>query len=220
MKNFKIKLGLFSLLAILAVSVFLTSCEQTIIDGVQTETDAVSNSLLTEDELLAKLNSDEDALAFVSAVEELESIVRNTLQQTNTSIDMFRSHSQNETELEALFGETQLLAVHSKMEYHAIRFVEKFPNLEENLSKFITHQPSSNYDEHLPFSTLETDITLRGCGCCGANFWAKIACKALCAANGVGCAVLTAVTGWGPYACAVLGLTCSEFCDWYYCEYL
>jgi len=109
MKILKIRLGLFSLVAVLAVSVFLTSCEQTIIDSAEAETNSIDNSLLTEDELLAKLNSDEDAMAFILAVEELENIVGNTLQQTNTSVDMLRSNSQNEAELEALFGETQLL---------------------------------------------------------------------------------------------------------------
>jgi len=43
MKNLKIKFGLFSLLAILAVSVFLTSCEQEIIRTVPTIEETLTN---------------------------------------------------------------------------------------------------------------------------------------------------------------------------------
>jgi len=106
------------------------------------------------------------------------------------------------------------------MQYHAVRFLEKFPRLEENLSQFVTSESMSDFDEHLPFSTLEADVSLRGCGCCGTNFWGKIACKALCAGSAGGCGVLSSVTVWGPFACAVAGVSCSEFCSWYYCDYL
>jgi len=53
MKNLKIKLGLLSLLAILAVSVFLTSCEQETIFQEQQ---------LTQDEIVAKMQNDSDVI--------------------------------------------------------------------------------------------------------------------------------------------------------------
>jgi len=49
MKNLKIKFGLFSLLAILAVSVFLTSCEQEILmDEINTEQEIVESNEIFE----------------------------------------------------------------------------------------------------------------------------------------------------------------------------
>jgi len=99
----------------------LTSCEQEV-PNVQTEGDIfIENSLLSEEELLAKLQADEDAMAFVAAAEELEDIMRTTLKESNTSVDMLRSNAQNEAELEALFGETQLF----KMKLNSKHYLEK-----------------------------------------------------------------------------------------------
>jgi len=218
MKNFKIKIGLFSLLAVLAVSVFLTSCEQTV-PGVQNVTDISS---LTEDELLTKLNSDEDALAFVNAVEELETIMRTALDNSNTSVDMLRGYhdTSDEAALEAMLGNTEFLAVYNEVQIHADKFVQKFPEVGDMLAKFIEHESPVSNSDHLVFSNLEENVVLRGCGCCGKHFWAKNACQAMCIVSGIGCGTLTAVTVWGPYVCALGGFTCAGFCQWYYCDYL
>jgi len=223
MKNLKLKLGLLSLLAVIAVSVFMTSCEQTI-STIQTEADAiVDNSLLTEDELLAKLQADEDAMGLATAMEEFEQIMGEALNENNASVNILRSRYETKDEegLEELFRDTELLAVYDRIEYHANRFVEKFPRIEEDLSKFVTYQPTSIDTNQLPFATLEANMEMRGCGCCwNANYWGKLACKALCIANGVSCAGITSVSVWGPYICALAGFTCTEFCDWYYCDFL
>ncbi len=218
MKNLNLRFALFSIFALFAVSIFMTSCG----DTTATET-PLSNDVLTEEELLAKLQADEDAVAFGQIVEEMDQIVREVLDDDEVSAATLRSlyESQDNAELEKIFGHTNIVELSDKMQYHASKFIEKFPNLEEELSKFESLNPGTNPSEELEmFSNLESNISVRGCGCCGAHYWAKLACKALCVANGTGCAALTAVTGWGPYVCAVAGFSCTEFCDWYYCHYL
>jgi len=71
MNNLKFKLGLFSLLAVLAVSVFLTSCEQTeIIDRMEEQVSDAHNKLLLMPHGFETLNEEKQVEYLENLTEE------------------------------------------------------------------------------------------------------------------------------------------------------
>jgi len=94
MKNLKIKLGLFSLLAILAASAFLTSCEQEVITD-QTDT------ILNQEQLLSAFEQDENVARFVELT-------------TQGQTEFIEKIKENEVDIEAM------KALHISENYEAI----------------------------------------------------------------------------------------------------
>ena len=197
MKILKIKLGLLSLLAVLAVSVFLTSCEQSIID---TKTDIIHQQI-SEIPILDDTN--------LSTEEEYPSKLIATIQKDGHQI---KFHSTGSPEDPGIFMEESLYgtALQNQEEYHLAKDEEganpfdvfaALTDTDVSVPKAIANSAkddllelsgrkimeSSNSLELLDatYSEEDAEVTFRGCSgdigysnfqnwYCGTSYWWSI----------------------------------------------
>jgi len=87
MKTLKIKLGFFSLLAVLTASVFLTSCEQEVVNNQMDDT------LLNEEQIVLAFQQDENVARLVELA----------IQQHTTFIEKIEENDVDVEQLKALY---------------------------------------------------------------------------------------------------------------------
>jgi len=173
MKNLKIRLGLFSLLAVLAVSVFLTSCEQdVVINPVETE--------LSQEELTSALNTDEDFILLMELTTERRLTLTANIKENDIDISAMQElHSSENYE-----GIYNLLGLNvedfenqnQRIQALSIKVTEKYPSL---MQECTTCTELTEQDIQLQYEALQTvldaDINMRACWS-----WKYAACAVGC----------------------------------------
>jgi len=195
MKN--LKMGLFGLLAILAVSVFLTSCEQEIVETpVVSEMDRIQQleldpNFIEINKLNAKLLEEVTHAMVTKGItgEDLKNIYMN--QDTDALIDFME-----DTEIETI--------------------MDKITPIDQQLSADYSDLVSSNQDLAINleegFNQLElmTNIENRGCG------WSYWGCVAGASAAAAVCTAGT--SGIGAFFCALARAAAIAVCRDRYCD--
>jgi len=145
MKNLKIKLVFFSLLATLAISVFLTSCEQETIATIQTSDEI--------QEMMSKIIQDVDVDAFIYATFKFNNAIRNDRNSEQIKI-------------------VNISDLHEHMLKTAFIVLTKFPEIdeidEESIEKFYLNNPQ--FEETVSSNYQSTELESRSC----SNWWEEL----------------------------------------------
>jgi len=168
------------------LGLFAVSCQK------KEESPILEEQQLTEEELIAQLNSDPVALNYVNALEAGRDIIREVVAKNNLTSDEFRDiyDKNDKSQLDKLFQNTTILETSSDMERARQLFVTKYPDL-------------------------DSQISIGGCRRFSRGWWKSRACAAACVGGGSACSFLTA--GWGTVVCAVGGYACIQACYAYFC---
>jgi len=189
MKNLKIRFGLFSLLTVLAVSVFLTSCQQ----------EDILPEELTQDEIVAKMQNDTDVADLLSKTDEIrtefmEKAITNNV-SAETMIEAMEAGTFNEL-LETMgIDVAEYQQSMAEIQQLSQTVLNKYPSIE-------TCESCESENKEIELAELQTMLDaayLRGCSGWG---WVKYT---TCVA---GCALSTAGVGYA---------ICSLVCYWSFC---
>ena len=173
MNFLKIKLGVFSLLAVLAVSVFLTSCEQDVmINTPETE--------LSQEELLSTLNTDSDFILLMELTTERRQVLITNIKENNVDISTIQELHLSEK----YDGIYHLLGLdmedfenqNEQIQELSIKLTEKYPSL---MQECTTCTESIEQNVEFQYEALQTvldaDINMRACWS-----WRYAACAVGC----------------------------------------
>jgi len=180
MKILKIKLGFYSLLAVLATSVFLISCEQEVVRDQ-------ANTLLNEEQLALAFEQDENVTRFDELVQE----------QLTTFIGKIKENDVDVEQIKALHITGDYEAVYTMLNIDVAEFenqsreIERlgaqirndYPNLMENCTSCGDNTPNIDAQYEALQKTINTELEMR----CN---WKYIPCMLACAAMPPGLRIL------------------------------
>lgn len=171
MKTLKIKLGLFSLLAILAGSIFLTSCEQEVVSNP-------IDTLLTDEQLVLAFEQDENVTRFAELAEEQLATFTEKIKENNVDVD----------QIKALHIAGDYETLYTMLNIDATEFENQTREIEQLAAQIKNDHPAlmectscadNKADIDAQYEALQvsinTEIQMRGCS------WKYYACMATCA---------------------------------------
>jgi len=172
MKTLKIKLGLLSLLAILAVSVFLTSCEQEVVSNQM-------DTLLNDEQLVSAFEQDENVTRFAELIEQHFATFTEKIKENGVDVE----------EIKALHIAGDYEAVYTMLNIDAIEFENQSREIEQlaaqiknnhaDLMENCTSCADNKADIDAQYEALQvamnTEVEMRGCS------WKYYVCVAACA---------------------------------------
>lgn len=154
MKNLKVKSILFSLFAVLMVSVFMISCDQeTIVDSAEDLTS-----------LAERISEDSDAIAFIVASERVRIVVDEKIQDNQIAYDRYVVAEDFDAIRELLNYDTEILPLENELSEKREIVLEKYPNIEDI--------------EGITIGSQLEEVTSRG-WC--RNYWSYHWCTTACA---------------------------------------
>jgi len=139
MKNVKVKSMLFSLLAVMMVSVFMISCEQ----------EAIVNQI--EDLTPEMIMQDADVIAFVNAYEKGERIVGEKIQANQTAYDRYVAEGNFEAIDELLNYQEDIQPLMDDIEEKRSIVLQKHPDLTEISGIVLTIESSPEVGARCPW---------------------------------------------------------------------